>query len=55
MELKAFAATLGIGMLAGAAVTLMMPKQSKVYQTASDTADKLKDGVVKAFDSMTEN
>ena len=52
MEIKAFAATLGLGMLAGAAVTLMLPKDSKVYQTASDTADKIKDSVTSVMDSM---
>ena len=52
MEIKAFAATLGIGMLAGAAVTLMLPKQSKVYQTANDAANAIKQGVTNAYDSM---
>ena len=52
MEIKAFAATLGLGMVAGAAVTLMLPKHSKVYQFASNTAETIKEDVSDMFDSM---
>ena len=52
MEIKAFAATLGLGMLAGAAVAMMLPKDSAVYRAADDAAQTVKDGVADAIDSM---
>ena len=54
MEVKAFAATLGLGMLAGAAVTLMLPKDCKAKQVAQDAADTIKQEVTQAVQSMTE-
>lgn len=53
MEIKGFAATLGIGMVAGAAVMLMIPKRSAVYRTADRAARRMKRGVCRAVDSMT--
>ena len=52
MEMKAFAATLGIGIAAGAAAALMLPKQSKVYRAADSAATKLKEEVTETVQSM---
>ena len=52
MEVKTFAATLGVGMLTGAAVMLMIPKQSSVYKAADDAAMTIKHGVSHAMESM---
>jgi hypothetical protein len=52
MEIKAFAATLGAGMLAGAAVVMMLPKQSPVYRAVDDAATTIRDGVSQAVCSM---
>lgn len=53
MEVKAFAATLGLGLMAGAAAAMMLPKQSKVYKVANDAAQTLKQEVTQAVNSMT--
>lgn len=55
MEVKTFAATLGIGMAAGAAVMLMIPKQSKVYRKANQAVDTIKEEITNAVSSMTKN
>ena len=52
MEVKAFAATLGIGIAAGAAAALMIPKQSKVYRAADNAAAKIKEEVTETVHSM---
>ena len=52
MDTKSFLGTLGIGMVAGAAVTLMIPKKSKVYRTANDAANAIKRGVSDLIDQM---
>jgi len=55
MEVKSFAATLGIGMAAGAAAVLLMPKQSKVYRTANNAAKKLKEEVSQPVSNMQKH
>lgn len=55
MEIKSFVATLGIGMATGAAVMLMIPKQSKVYRKANQVVDVMKDEITQAVSSMTKN
>lgn len=52
MEIKTAAISLGIGMIAGAAAALMIPKQSKPYQVASDVADTIKSGVTQISDTI---
>lgn len=42
MRIKSFIITAGLGAVAGAAALLMMPKYSKVYQTADDAAQMIK-------------
>ena len=54
MQIKSFAATLGIGMLAGAAVTLMLPKNSTVYHTMNDAARGVKNGISNAVQDMMD-
>ena len=52
MEIKTFAAAMGLGMLAGATVIMMLPKDSAVYRAADDAAQTVKDGVSDAIESM---
>ena len=52
MEVKSFAATLGVGMVAGAAVMLMIPRRSPVYKAANRAAHTVKRNVSHAIDSM---
>lgn len=54
MEIKAFAATLGLGMLAGAAVVMMLPKDSAAYQAVDDAAQSVKNGVSNAVQSVMD-
>ena len=55
MEVKAFAATLGLGIAAGAAAALMIPKQSKVYTAADNAATRLKEEVTETMQSMMKH
>ena len=55
METKTFAVTLGLGVAAGAAAALMLPRQSKLYKTANNAAQKLKQEVTQAVHAMKEN
>lgn len=52
MEIKAFIGTMALGMVAGAAAALMLPKQSPVYKAASNAADTVKQTVSDAFDNL---
>lgn len=52
MEMKGLAAAMGAGMLAGAAVMMMVPKRSAVYQAADDAAHTIKRKVSNAVDDM---
>ncbi len=45
MELKTFAASVGAGMVLGAAAILMMPKQNKVRRAMQKTADTIEDSI----------
>ena len=54
MEIKTFAATLGLGIAAGAAAAFLIPKDSKVYKTAVSTAEKLKDGVAETMSDWAD-
>ena len=55
MEVKTFAATLGLVIAAGAAAALMIPKQSKVYKAADNAANKLKEEVAETMQSMMKH
>ena len=52
MEVKTFAAALGISVVAGAATAMLLPKDSKVYQTANNAVHLVKDEVADAVQSM---
>ncbi|MCI8526676.1 MAG: hypothetical protein HFF17_12350 [Oscillospiraceae bacterium] len=52
MQVKSFAMTLGAGMLAGAAVMMMVPKRSQVYKTADDAAKSIKHYVSRKMDDI---
>lgn len=52
MEVKSFAATLGVGMVAGATVMMMIPRRSAVYRTANNAARTVKRSVTRAMDNM---
>jgi len=52
MQVKSFIATIGLGMAAGAAAVLLMPKNSKVYKVADDAAQMLKMEAGRMMDSM---
>ena len=47
MQIKSFITTMGIGIAAGAATVLMLPKNSKVYQAANDAANMIKSEATK--------
>lgn len=55
MEVKSFIASLGLGMAAGAAAVLMMPKQSQAYRMVDDAAQTIKMEAGKMLDSMRGN
>lgn len=42
MHVKSFIVTVGLSAAAGAAAMLMIPKNSKVYRTATNAADTIK-------------
>ena len=42
MQIKSFVTTMGLGMAAGAAAILLLPKESKAYRAADDAAQILK-------------
>lgn len=52
MKVSSFLATMGIGMVAGAATMLMIPKHSEAYRMADDAANAIKQEAGKMFDSI---
>lgn len=55
MEVKAFAATLGLGLVAGAAAAMMIPKESKIYKSANNAAQMVKEEVVGAVKTLKQH
>ena len=55
MKLKSFAATMGLGLVAGAAAMLMIPKNSEVYRVADGAASAIKQGAEKVADTIRMN
>ena len=53
MDIKGFAASLGLGMVTGAAVMLLIPRHSQAYRMADHAAHTLKYEAGKVLDSMT--
>ncbi len=54
MKVKSFATTLGAGMLAGAAVMMMIPKRSEAYRAADHAAASIRKKMCHAMDSMMD-
>ena len=52
MQVKSFVVTIGLGMVAGAAAVLMMPKNCKVYRKADEAAQTLKMEAGRMMDAM---
>lgn len=52
MNTKGFAVTLGLGIITGAATAMLLPKNSKVYQTADNAVQMVKEEVIDAVNSM---
>jgi len=52
MKVKTWLATAGLGMVAGAAAILMVPRHSQFYHTANDAAQTVKQEATKWIDRM---
>ena len=52
MEVKTFAAALGIGVVAGAATAMLLPKDSKMYRTANNAVHMVKDEVADVVNTI---
>lgn len=55
MQVKSWIATVGIGMAAGAAAVLMLPKHSEAYRIADNTARTIKQEAGRMLDNMKRN
>lgn len=52
MKVKAFLATMGVGIAVGALGIMMLPRSSSVYHAANDAASAIKNEAEKAINSM---
>ena len=52
MEVKSFVATIGLGMVAGATVAMMLPKQSQMRAMADKAAQSVEKTICKATGCM---
>ena len=52
MEIKSFATTLGVGMVAGAATMLLIPRHSQAYRTADEAAHAINKRVNHTIDAL---
>lgn len=52
MQVKSFIATVGLGVVAGAATVLLLPKSSPVYRKADEAVQTIKDEAVRMIDQM---
>ena len=55
MKMSSFLATMGVGMVAGAATMLMIPKHFEAYRMADDAANAIKQEAGKMLDSIRLN
>ena len=55
MQVKSFLVATGVGAAAGALGALMLPKSSRVYQTANKAAKSIKNEAEKAMQSLTSS
>ena len=53
MQVKSFITTVGLSAIAGAATVLLMPKNSKAYQVADDTAQAIKTEAGRIINTMS--
>ena len=53
MKVKSFVATIGLGMVAGAATMLMIPRHSQAYRIADDAAHAVKEEAAKLIDRVS--
>ena len=52
MQVRSWIATIGLGVAAGAAAVLLMPKSSSVYRKADQAVHAIKDEAEKLIDQM---
>lgn len=55
MQVKSWITSVGIGMVAGAAAILMMPRHSEAYRMADDAAHSLKQSANRVMQNMRKN
>ena len=55
MQVKSLITTVGLGMVAGAAAILMIPKHSEAYRMADDAAHTLNQSANKMMNSMRKD
>lgn len=54
MEIKSFATTLGVGMVAGAATMLLIPRHSQAYRSADEAVHNIKKNVKHKIDDLMD-
>ena len=52
MKMKSFVAAMGLGMMAGAATILMIPRHSQAYRMADDAVQTVKNEASKLMDRV---
>ena len=52
MQVKSMLTSVGLGMVAGAAAVLMLPKHSQAYRMADDAAQAIKQEAGKMLDNL---
>ena len=52
MQVKSFLTSVGLGVVAGAATVLLLPKSSPVYRKADQAVHTIKDEAVRMIDQM---
>ena len=52
MQVKSLLLTMGIGLVAGAATVLMIPRHSEAYRMADDAAHTIKQSAGRMLDSI---
>ena len=55
MQFKSFITTISLGVAAGAATVLMLPKNSKIYRAADDAANMIKSEAMKLGNKISNN
>ena len=55
MEVKSWITSVGIGLVAGAAAILMIPKRSEAFRIADDAANSLKHSASRMMENMRKD